>query len=927
MPLSHERVSARISERAMSQTPLDDELQELKTIAFHLRTELHELTDRIDRLELRRRIISKLEADRPPPHLTEATPAPAPVEIPPQMPPPVTSGHVEPPAIIPEKAATISSFVRRINREPPEITPEPATIKPQSAGIEERIGKIWLNRIGAIILLLGVAFFVKYSFDQGWISPTLRVCMGGVAGLALIAVGEYALRMDKRPFAAGLLGAGIVVLYFAAFAAHYFYQLLSINTTFVLLCGVTVLSSVIAVHGRMIAIAIMGLVGGFWTPLALSTGMNQQVALMVYLLVLDCGFLAVGSIRRWDAMRLLCWLGSAVLFAGWGYRFYSSDALHSTLGFLTAFYLVFHAEAIISLRFRRATSVSILPALIHASNVAYFAMVYFLAVDTHLDPWLGLFCVVTAAVQIFVGWRLIGAGPLSDRCRESLFIDGAAMLALAAPIQFDRSAVPVAWGAQAAVTLLFCRWNPRPWLRFKAVGILTAALAHLILYDFSEPQLVKTIASVGHWQLNWITILFVGLGLFAYLGAACLAFRRQLDTLDTNLACGLVLAGSAVMLGIWAYEYERYLAAWWWLGLAALWFLLSRPFPIAALVFGLLALVSCGKFLAWDTVASVQQGAWAEISGIIVNRAVLTGGLVTLAIILAIWRFKLYMSRQPQDSSVWQFLSTDEFIPVLIVLACLTVTWTGTFEFARIFTFEAWGKGFKQSQEMGSVLITAFWAIHAVILWVLFGRRSTPVACYSLFVCCIATVKLAVPDTFHLVVTNRWGYLEGLCKNRVFIVGLATIASWFACGAMTKRWPLGRQMPLLSHKNIHRLWVWGAILTIWLPTFEIMRTFHFEPIRNHFANPSLAMHVALSILWSLFAVIVLGIGFARLIAPLRYLAIVLFGMTVIKVLVVDLANLETLYRIISFIVLGALLLAASFLYQQLSARILVKDRA
>jgi len=907
----------------MSQSPIDDELQQIKALAFQLRMELHALTSRLDRLEQRRSVISELDTARPLRPPPEAKPVP--LEVPPPAPTLTPSVPVPAPVVSPEKAAKVSEFLHKINREPPEITAEKESPARTGAGIEERIGKIWLNRIGAVILLLGVAFFIKYSFDQGWISPTIRVCIGGAIGLLLVGVGEYSLMKGKKPFAAGVLGAGVVALYFSTFAAYSFYHLFSTNTAFVLLCGVTVLSSLIAVHARVLAIAIMGLVGGFWTPIALSTGANQQVALMTYLLVLDVGFLIVGSIRRWDVLRLLCWLGSAGLFAGWADRYYAPDAMHLTLGFLTAFYLVFHAEAVISLRLDRTDNVWILPGLVHANNIVFFANTYFMAVDTHLDPWLGLFCVVTAVVQILIGWRLIGGGHVAFRCRESLYLDASAMLALAAPIQFDRYLVPLSWGAQSAVTLLFCRWNPRPWLRLKAIGIFTAALAHLLLYDMAESSLTQTIATVGLWNLNWITVLFVGLGLFAYLGAACLALRRQLDGLDSILVGGLVLGGSAVMLGIWAYEYERYLAAWWWLGLAACWLLLSRPLPVATLVYCLLSLTACGKFLCWDTVAGVQQGSWAEISGIVLNRAVLTGVLVCLAMILAIRHFRRFVNRLPQDSPVWQFFSPDELAPVMLLLAALSFTWTGTFEIARIFSFEPWGTSFNEPHEMASVFVTAFWAIHAAILWLLFGRRNTVIAFYALVVCFIATLKFAFPDTLHLAVTDRWRYLEGLCSNRVFVVGLIAVATWYGCCAMIKKWPRIREAPLLTKKNIHRMLVWGAILTIWLPTFEIIRAFRFEPFRERFADPSLAMHVALSVFWSVYAVIVLGIGFARLIAPLRYLAIALFGITVIKVFIVDLSHLEMIYRIVSFIVLGVLLLAASFLYQQLSARILAKE--
>src|ERR1043166_8927879 len=164
-------------------------------------------------------------------------------------------------------------------------TVAPATDPKRVTGaMEVAIGKTWLNRIGALILLLGVGFFVKYSFDQGWISPTLRIIIGFGCGFALVVAGEYFLYREMNNFAVGLLGAGTAVLYFASFAGHYFYHLYSTNAAFGALSGVTMLSTVLAVQGNMQAIAILSLIGGFWTPYALSTGQNQQLALSVYLL-------------------------------------------------------------------------------------------------------------------------------------------------------------------------------------------------------------------------------------------------------------------------------------------------------------------------------------------------------------------------------------------------------------------------------------------------------------------------------------------------------------------------------------------------------------------------------------------------------------------------------------------------------------------
>ena len=84
------------------------------------------------------------------------------------------------------------------------------------------------------------------------------------------------------------------------------------------------------------------------------------------------------------------------------------------------------------------------------------------------------------------------------------------------------------------------------------------------------------------------------------------------------------------------------------------------------------------------------------------------------------------------------------------------------------------------------------------------------------------------------------------------------------------------------------------------------------------ARAELAQQVALSVAWALYAVGLVAAGFRRGYAPARYLAIALFGLTILKVLTKDIAELDRVYRMLSVLGLGALLVAASYLYQRMA---------
>jgi uncharacterized membrane protein len=85
-------------------------------------------------------------------------------------------------------------------------------------------------------------------------------------------------------------------------------------------------------------------------------------------------------------------------------------------------------------------------------------------------------------------------------------------------------------------------------------------------------------------------------------------------------------------------------------------------------------------------------------------------------------------------------------------------------------------------------------------------------------------------------------------------------------------------------------------------------------------DSSLAQHLALSLLWTAYASVLIALGIQRQSALLRWQALALFGMVVIKVFIYDSSYLERFYRIVSFLMLGLVLLAVSFLYQRKVAR-------
>jgi uncharacterized membrane protein len=243
--------------------------------------------------------------------------------------------RVTPPAPVVETAAQEAPPAppeRAVLVEPPPALPE--------TGFETRMGLTWLNRAGVVTLVLGVAFFFKYAVDNRWIGETARVLLGVAAGLAALALGERFWRRDQKTFAQGISGAGVAILYVAFYAAFGFYKLAPQPLVFGLMVLNTAGAGLLAMRYSSAALAALGMVGGYLTPILLSTGENRPWELFGYVLLLNVGGLAVAQKRQWRALEWLAFAATTVLYFSWTTQFRGSEPLPA-LVFALIFYGLF----------------------------------------------------------------------------------------------------------------------------------------------------------------------------------------------------------------------------------------------------------------------------------------------------------------------------------------------------------------------------------------------------------------------------------------------------------------------------------------------------------------------------------------------------------------------------------------------------------
>ncbi|HEX4951800.1 MAG TPA: DUF2339 domain-containing protein [Thermoanaerobaculia bacterium] len=165
---------------------------------------------------------------------------------------------------------------------------------------------------GGVVLALAGLYLFKYSVEQGWISPLVRVILGLLAGLGCLVGAGPVRRRGYGNTAEALAGAGFAILYAAFWAAHIRYELLGALPTFLLMAGVTVGCCLFASRWRSLVLASIGLAGGFATPLMVPAAGEGPGRLFGYLLVLNGGLLALARRRAWPGLALFALIATTL---------------------------------------------------------------------------------------------------------------------------------------------------------------------------------------------------------------------------------------------------------------------------------------------------------------------------------------------------------------------------------------------------------------------------------------------------------------------------------------------------------------------------------------------------------------------------------------------------------------------------------------
>ncbi|RKX24431.1 MAG: hypothetical protein DRP45_08235 [Candidatus Zixiibacteriota bacterium] len=266
------------------------------------------LQERVERLEaevsMLLKVVSKLNRDRQPDIGEVPPPEATPVEQsqkPTPEPVPVSRASPPPPPPVPSTPA--------FHQAPPDQLSSPP--ETQTFQFPEHMRKIeyWIARAGIGLVLFGVVFLFKYSIEQGWLTPWVRVGFGLTLGVALIVLGH---RGSIRPFLRKLLlGGGIATFYITGFSAFQLLQLVSHGAAMIFMVAVTALTFALSLRQNEASLSLLGAIGGLGTPFMLYTDTGSLPGLIAYTCLVLTGTSSIYFFKGW---RSLLWVSA---IGGW----------------------------------------------------------------------------------------------------------------------------------------------------------------------------------------------------------------------------------------------------------------------------------------------------------------------------------------------------------------------------------------------------------------------------------------------------------------------------------------------------------------------------------------------------------------------------------------------------------------------------------
>ena len=845
--------------------------------------------DRIRRLELRtvwlEARIAELQGEAPPA-----------AEAPPVLPEPQTiampKAEPSPPPAEPEPPAAAPA-------------PPPSVAKPKIS-LEERFGTQWVVWAGGIALALGGFFLVRYSIEQGWFGPSARVLLGALVALVLIAAGEWTRRREILTGLAGLpkahipsvlTAAGTAVAYADVYAAYALYGFIGPLVAFLLL-GAVALGTLAAslMHGP--ALAGLGLIGAFITPLIVSTDTPSYWALYLYLAVVTAAAFALARMQLWRWLAVSAVVAS-VLWALPGIGDLEAlvpHVFHIAAGFALATLLI-----VSGLIFGPDTTEGEIDFVSSAALVAYLFVSMLLVVITGHDTLALILFVVLVTATLAIAWRTdaaVAAVPAAGIAVALVFAQWSLNLD---PSEFG---LPLGTGPESP-------WQPD---RFLLGAPLTLGAAFALLFGVSgflvqgrdTRPLISILWSASavlapviilialYWRISGFdrSIPFAGAALVL---AAAFAFATEVlggrgDRPGVQASGTIFATGSiaALALGL-SLALEK---GWLTIALALMvpgiaWVADKRLWPALRWLAAAVTVALIGR-IVWDPYI-----VGGEIGTTPVFNWLLYGYGVPA---IAFWVGGSLLRRGRDDAPARMVdAAAVLFLVLLVVFEVRHYIWSGASYYG--------GNPLAETALNISLLLALVIGLERV--------RARSGSVIHDFGAQVLSGILLVMIVIELGITENPFFTGSPVENPfVNIILLAYAVPAVLAGVLAY---IIRDTRPKAYSNTAA--AIALALALAYLTLQIRRFYHGPDLAAGITTD--AEQYTYSAVWLLVGVALLAAGIWRRSLPLRVASAAVVALTVLKVFLIDMSDLTGIYRALSFLGLGAVLVGIGWFYQRL----------
>ncbi len=809
-------------------------------------------------------------------------------------------------------------------------TPEPAPVAATRPGAVELLvarAKAWLfggntvARVGAIVLFIGLSFLAKWAADNALFPPELRLAGIGLVGIALLVQGFRLARANvddatRANYAILLQGSGVAVLYLTIFAAFKLYAFISPLAAFVLMALVCALSTLLALLANKQALAVVGFAGAFATPILVSTGSGNHVALFSYYLLLNVAIGIVAWLRPWRVLNLLGFVSTFLVATMWGALKYVPEQYASTQPFLIAFFAIYVAIGLFyALRHSDKKGQTLDGMLIFGTPIVSFALQTQLV--AHLEYGAAISAVIASAIYLILAFALRNRESAMARWLTLSYAALALIFAtLAIPLAVDGQLTAAVWAIEGAgVYWLATQQKRRLGQAFGALMQLLAALAFATsfegapiaaLHAFANSHFIGTLMlALGSFAISWWA--------YADSRAARLAVESKDDTdgkANTTMADAasllFFLTGfSWLLFGVWAEVLSSRIHA-------------SDAARFMWVTFSFVAL-SFVAFMAW------RRTAWSSARIPVV--AVLPFLLVAAAIHLIITpHLTLWL-----DALLWLVMLTMHFIMLRGVDALSPRRWWSVVHVGNtLLLILLIGSVLDRAISAGHLYATDWAAAILIvastfIMLALASKRvwatqpaSWPLDRFQREYAVHAGSGVAVLTTLGALVMacTAGGNVDPL--PYIPLLNPVDLLSFIAIGSVVLWLKQVRGSTLVSTTSPLRSNVLFGVLAfaafIVVNTVWLRFAHHFRGIAwdGGALASSFFVQAGYSVLWTLLGVAAMFVGHRKGARIIWQAGAALLALTVVKLLVVDLANSGGGERIVAFIGVGILMVAVGY---------------